>query len=117
MKHLNIIDELCIKVVNASKLSAVLQNEVFRALTDGAHVASYSVNNTRCLGVTFDDPHDTNIKLLKNFCKKVLLESAVVPVPWGNGRVIVFIRPIDKWSPICLRNYKTQKISVKGSNQ
>ena len=117
MKHLNIIDELCIKVVKAPALTAVQRNEAFRAFTDGAHVACYSVNNTRCLGVSFDDPQNANIKLLINFCEKVLLESAVVPVPWGDGCVIVFIRLIDRWTPACLQNYTTQKSSGKGSNQ
>lgn len=107
MKRLNIIDELNIKIVKTPTLSAVQWNESFRAITDATHVASYSVNNKRCLGVTFDNPRDANIKRLKNFCKKVLLESAVVPIPWGKGHVIVFIHPIDKWSPVCLRDYKS----------
>lgn len=101
---MNIIDELNIKVVKTPTLSAVLCNDVFQKLTAAKHIATYSVNNRRCLGVTFEDPHDAKIKVLEEFCKRVLLESATVTIPWDQGRTIVFIRPIARWSSICLRH-------------
>ena len=103
---MNIIDELNIKVVKTPTLSAVLFNDVFQKLTATNHIATYSVNNRRCLGVTFEDPHDANIKSLEEFCKRVLLESATVTIPWTQRRTIVFIRPVARWSSICLRNVK-----------
>ena len=108
MRHLNIIDELDIKVMKTPMLSAVRNNAAFRKLTGSAHIATYSVNNRRCLGVTFKDPDDANINSLKMFCKKVLLESATIEIPWNNGRTIVFIHPTDRSSPSCLSNATIQ---------
>ena len=108
MRHLNIIDELDVRVVKTPTLSAVRNNAAFRKLTGSAHIATYSVNNRRCLGVTFEDPRDKNIKSLQKFCKETLLESATVEIPWNNGRTIVFIHPTDRWSPSCLSNATIQ---------
>lgn len=101
---MNIIDELNIRVLKAQMLSELKHDDTFQKLTAATHIATYKVNNRRCLGVTFEDPHDANIKSLESFCKRVLLESATLTIPWDQGRTIVFIRPIARWSSICLRH-------------
>lgn len=113
---MNIIDELNVKVMKAQMLSEVQHDDTFQKLTAATHIATYKVNNRRCLGVTFEDPHDANIKSLEAFCKRVLLESATITIPWDQGRTIVFIRPIGRWSSICLRHAAQNQSTADPSN-
>lgn len=115
MKTRNIIDELEIKVVGNDTLTHVQRDERFRALTDCAHIAKYKVDGTLCLGVTFENPDDPNIKGLECFCTLVRLEYATFALPWRQGRQIVFIRSDGAWTPALLR--KSSGSAPKGSTE